>query len=213
MLFRSISILRDRAFDLSKVKSCNYILIKNNIKNTTSGKLRFLISDSDYKNILEEINEASFLNCLRSMPQRLGKITGLDEIKDISSLAINDPLILGNPQKYFVIYLNVKTKKLDFTIIFVIRDEMLLFPLGRISSDYALNIPHHLFKKAFIELDKNIIWDGMNNWGTELSKKMSPFIKEYSSGKQKLMAGDSNYAYLLVLEYLLILKQRWLEKL
>lgn len=201
-----ISILKDREFGLDHIPDKNWILIKNNIEKTTTGKLRFLISNEDFQNIIKIIEEKKFINIFNTIPDRLKLITGIKEMQFFSYSKLPDPRLLGHIQKYFAVFLSIKTSKIKITLLFIIRDEMLLFPVGRIPLNFLDKLSTYHFKKAFIELDKNIIWDGILNWDKELANKMDPFIKDYPAGKYKLIPGNNEIAYRLFLQYLNIIK-------
>lgn len=76
---------------------------------------------------------------------------------------------------------------------------MLLFPVERFPLNFLNELSACSFKKAFIELDKKIIWDGMLKWNKELMEKMSPFIKNYTAAKFKLIPDNNEIAYRLLL--------------
>ncbi|MCK4798684.1 MAG: hypothetical protein KAT05_15000, partial [Spirochaetes bacterium] len=209
----SISILRDKEYRLDHLKKTNWKLLKNNVGGTTSAKLRFLILEEEYNYILNIFGENELLSFLKTIVYRLKKMTNINEIDIFSAAKLFDPCTLGNSQKYFAVHLSIKLPDKNITLLFIIRDEMLLFPIGRISTDPLLKLKEYLYKKAFIELDKHIIWYGMQNWGKELQKKMYPFIKEYPVYKYRLYPSNDVFAYKLLLQYLYLLKLLDREKL
>ena len=207
-----ISILRDKKIGLNYIPDKKWILIKNNIEKTTSGKLRFLVSNEDFQKITKIINEKKFLLFFQSMPRRLHQLTGINEIEKFTFSDLSNPLLLGNIQKYFAVYILMKTSKINFTLLFIIRDEMLLFPVTRFQLNFLSNLSQHSYKKAFIELDKNIIWNGMQNWDNNLKRKMKPFIDNYPAEKYRLKPENNEIAYRLLLQYLNIIRLLLVEK-
>lgn len=202
-----ITILRDKKFKLNDLKKTNWKLIKNNIQKTTGAKLRFLMSESDYRIITTLVNEEQFLGFFTAISKRLKRMTFIDEIENFTASTIFDPVELGHIDKYYAIHIMIKLgKNRSVKLIFIIRDEMLLFPLGRISTDPILDLSPYYYKKAFIELDKEIIWDGMNNWGTKLTKRFEEYINDYPEKKYNLKKSDDPFAYKLLLQYLFLLK-------
>lgn len=207
-----ISILKDKKIGLNYIPDKKWILIKNNIENTTSGKLRFLISNEDMQQVMNIMDEKKFLTFFRSIPKRLHKLTGINEIETFSFSDLSNPLLLGNTQKYYVVYILIKTSRINIILLFIIRDEMLLFPVNRFQLKFLTELSHYSYKKAFIELDKNIIWDGMQKWDKNLLKKMTPFIESYPAEKHRLHPGNNEIAYRLLLQYIHIIQLLLLEK-
>ncbi len=199
-----IIILKDKEYRLNNLRYDKWMLIKNNRLNTINGKLRFLIREDDYKSINEIISEDRLLKYFKTMVLRLKKITGINEIDIITAENFLDPSRLGHTDKYFAVHLKIKLFNNSFIFIFVMRDEVLLYPFVRISSDFLLTMKSKYFKKAFIELDKKIIFDGYKCWGSILKKGFAPFIKDYQK-THTCRFSDDVLAYRLVVQYLHIL--------
>jgi len=201
-----ITILKDKRFHLNFIPDKKWILIKNNIKNTTSGKIRFVISKEDFMEITKIIGKNEFINLFETIPKKLQLLTGINEIKQFSFSNLPNPLILGNIGKYYMVHILLKTKNITITLFFVFRYEMLLFPINRFPLNFLSKLTTNSYKKAFIELDKNIIWNGMQNWDKELTKKMSLYTKSYPAKKYKLSPNNNKAAYRLFLQYLHIIE-------
>lgn len=207
-----ISIVRDKDINLACIKKGNWMLIKNSTKYSTSGKLRFLMQENDFQNFIKLTGEERLMEFFGLISQRLKRLTYINEINYFTVKEIFDPESLGHEEKYYAIKLILSLPDKSFQLLFILRDEMLLFPFGRISSDYILNIPDSLYRKAFIELDKKIIWHGMNNWSEKLKKKMQNLVENYPVEKYRLYSGNDKIAYSLLMQYLHILKLLFNEK-
>ncbi len=200
------TIYQDHEYNLKYLKKTNWILIKNNIKNSINAKLRFLILKEDFNRLLKYINEEKLLIFFKTIAIRLKKITAINEIENFSSLDLFDPESLGNPSKYYAINLGIKIHEETIKFIIIVRDEMLLFPTGRISSNFLLKLDEKYYKKAFIELDKKIIRDGMLNWSEALQDKTKKFTDNFFQKNYQLLKKDDIFAYKLFIQYLFLLK-------
>gem|GEM_PF-6393477 len=209
------TIDKDAEYRINLLKKNSWILLKNNIKSSINGKLRFLLSVDDYNFLINIFGETKFLSIFKNLINRLELLTYMNEINYFTISKIFDPSILGNPDKYYSVHLayifyndntSLKNNKKKVKLIFIIRDEMLLFPVLRISTDFLKTVKDSLYKKAFIELDKKIIWDSMKNWGTELHKGFDKYIENFNAYKYRLYPSDNVFAYRLLLQYLYLLK-------
>lgn len=201
-----ISIRKDKQFYLGSVKKQKWLLVKNNVSGTTSGKLRFLISEEDYGYLETILKKTTPLPFFKSIAARLKKLTMVDEITSFTASQLADVLTLGNQDKYFAIYITLKIEDKNIAMLMIVRDEMLLFPLGRINLNFISTLTDYYFKKAFIELDKKIIWDGMELWDEELKKRMAGFISTFPVKKSNLKPSNNPISYKIFLQYLYLLK-------
>ncbi len=200
-----LSIVRDREYRLHLLKKYDWVLVKNNILNSINGKIRFLIDADEYRKLSAFTGESYLFRFFKTVAARLKNITRVNEMEIISASSFSDPSRLGNTEKYFSVNIRLSLNKNFFFILFIVRDEMLLFPLNRVPTDFLKNLNDRYFKKAYVELDKRIIFDGMKNWGSVLKEKFNRYTEGYLK-KHFVIPSDDMNAYRLLLQYLHVLK-------